>query len=74
MKALSIAKIDEGSINEDAAKATERWIAVSDGAGGGGVFADKWAQYLVVHLPDEPILNFSEFDKWLDSIWEQFYN
>jgi hypothetical protein len=74
MKALSIAKIDEGSINEDAAKATERGIAVSDGAGGGGVFADRWSKYLVEHLPDEPITDHGSFDKWIDGIWEAFYN
>lgn len=74
MKALSIAKIDEGSINEDAAKATERWIAVSDGAGGGGVFADRWSKYLVDHLPDEPITDYGGFDQWIDGIWETFYN
>ena len=60
--------------NEDAAKATEKWIAVSDGAGGGGVFADLWSKYLVEHLPDKPIKSFSAFDKWIDSIWEPFYN
>lgn len=61
-------------LNEDAVKATPEWIAVSDGAGGGGVFADKWSKYLVDHVPDEPITNYSTFDKWLDSIWEPFYN
>lgn len=61
-------------LNEDAVKATTEWIAVSDGAGGGGVFADKWSQYLVDHLPDEPILDYKAFDKWIDSIWEPFYN
>ena len=74
MRALSIAKIGEGLVNEDAAKATEKWIAVSDGAGGGGVFADLWSKYLVDHLPDKPIKSFSAFDKWIDSIWEPFYN
>lgn len=62
------------SVNEDAVKATEKWIAVSDGAGGGGVFADKWSRYLVDHLPDEPMTTYDAFDKWLDSIWEPFYN
>lgn len=74
MKALSIAKIDEGLVNEDAAKATEKWIAVSDGAGGGGVFADMWSKYLVEHLPDEPITDFEGLDQWIDGIWEPFYN
>ena len=74
MKALSIAKFEEGITNEDAAKATQKWIAVSDGAGGGGVFADKWSKYLVGHLPDNPITNYQSFDAWIDSIWEPFYN
>ena len=55
MRALSIHKFEDGIVNEDAAKATQRWIAVSDGAGGGGVFADQWSKYLVEHLPYEPI-------------------
>ena len=74
MRALSIAKIKEGVINEDAAKATTEWIAVSDGAGGGGVFADRWSNYLVDHLPDTPIANYAAFDEWIDGIWEPFYN
>lgn len=74
MRALSIAKLGEGLINEDDAKATEKWIAVSDGAGGGGVFADLWSKYLVGHLPDEPITDYPAFDAWLDGIWEPFYN
>ena len=40
MRAITIAKLDEGLVNEDAARATDKWIAVSDGAGGGSVFAD----------------------------------
>jgi hypothetical protein len=74
MRAISIAKIGEGLINEDAAKATEKWIAVSDGAGGGGVFADLWSKYLVDHLPDEPVMDYQTFDAWIDGIWEPFYN
>lgn len=74
MRAISIAKIGEGLVNEDAAKATEKWIAVSDGAGGGGVFADLWSRYLVDRLPDEPITDYQTFDAWIDSIWEPFYN
>ena len=74
MRALSIAKIGEGLVNEDAARATEKWIAVSDGAGGGGVFADMWSKYLVDHLPDEPITDYQTFDACIDGIWEPFYN
>lgn len=74
MRALSLGKIGENLVNEDAAIAKESLIAVSDGAGGGGVFADLWSRYLVEHLPDEPIGVFPAFDKWIDSIWEPFYN
>lgn len=74
MRALSIAKIDEGLVNEDAAIAKEELIAVSDGAGGGGVFAECWSKYLVEHLPDKPIKNYKAFDKWIEGIWEPFYN
>ena len=74
MRAISIAKFEEGIINEDAAISRKTVIAVSDGAGGGGVFAEKWSQYLVKNLPDEPIEDFVTFDKWIDDIWESFYN
>lgn len=74
MKTLTIGKIDEGLVNEDAVIAQEGLIAVSDGAGGGGVFADRWSKYLVEHLPDEPISDYQTFDQWIDSIWEPFYN
>ena len=74
MKALSIAKLDEGVVNEDAVIAREGLIAVSDGAGGGGVFADRWSKYLVEHLPNEPFADFETFDNWIDGIWEPFYD
>lgn len=74
MKAISIAKFEEGIVNEDAAIANENLIAVSDGAGGGGVFADRWSKYLVEQLPNNPINDYSSFDAWIDSIWEPFYN
>ena len=72
-KSVSIPKFGE-KINEDAVFARDGLIAVSDGAGGGGVFADQWSRYLVDNLPHEPILNFPEFDSWLEHIWEMFYN
>ncbi|MBO7552438.1 MAG: hypothetical protein J6T82_00160 [Bacteroidaceae bacterium] len=74
MRALSIGKLNENLINEDAAIAKDSLIAVSDGAGGGGVFADLWSRYLVEHLPEESITNYEQFDKWIDGIWEPFYN
>lgn len=74
MIAIRITKFEEGIINEDAAIARNNAIAVSDGAGGGGVFAERWSQYLVDHLPDKPIEDYQSFDKWIDGIWEPFYN
>lgn len=71
---LSIGKPGEGQVNEDAAMATENRIAVSDGAGGGGLYADLWSAYLLKNLPVEPITDFGQFDAWLDGIWEAFYN
>lgn len=74
MRALSIAKFEEGIVNEDAATAKKNLIAVSDGAGGGGVFAECWSRYLVENIPDEPIVDFKAFDQWIDEIWEPFYD
>lgn len=74
MIVLSIHKFEDGIVNEDTAKATQKWIAVSDGAGGGGVFADQWSKFLVEHLPDESITAYNAFDNWIESIWEPFYN
>lgn len=74
MRAISIAKFEEGATNEDAVIARQEVIAVSDGAGGGGVFAERWSDYLVNCLPEKPIKNYKSFDKWIDSIWEIFYN
>lgn len=74
MRAISLTKFEEGIVNEDAAIAKENIIAVSDGAGGGGVFAERWSQYLVSNLPDKPIANYESFDNWIDGIWEPFYN
>lgn len=73
MRAITIPK--ECDIpNEDAVVARDYVIAVSDGAGGGGVFADLWSNYLVEHLPEKPIKGYQAFDKWIDGIWEPFYN
>ena len=74
MITISIAKLSESSVNEDAVLAKANLIAVSDGAGGGGLFADLWSRYLVDNLPERPISTFSELDSWIDGIWETFYN
>lgn len=70
-RAVTLGK--ESNFNEDAVLATESMIAVSDGAGGGGLFADKWSQFLLNKLPMTPLKSFEDFDKWVDGIWEEFY-
>ena len=72
--AVTISKLEESTINEDAVKARDNMIAVSDGAGGGGVYAERWSSYLVNHLPEVPIKSFNELDGWIEDIWEAFYN
>ncbi len=73
-KGVSITKFEEGVLNEDAIFFSPGLIAVSDGAGGGGVFAERWSHYLVYNLPSKPITSFEDLDAWIDHIWEQFYN
>ena len=81
MRALSLTKFEDGVVNEDAVfpkkdpvSLGKGVIAVSDGAGGGGVFAERWSQYLVNNLPGKAIKDYKAFDKWVDGIWEPFYN
>lgn len=72
--ATSIGKPEQGCINEDAVIVRENIIAVSDGAGGGGLFAERWSAYLLNHLPATPISNADELDAWIGDIWEPYYN
>lgn len=71
---VSIAKPHQEQVNEDAAIAKENLIAVSDGAGGGGIYAERWSKYLLNRLPATPLRSFEELDLWIDGIWEPFYN
>ncbi|MDE6669322.1 MAG: hypothetical protein K2K26_06545 [Muribaculaceae bacterium] len=73
-KCVSISKGEKSALNEDAVIARKNVIAVSDGAGGGGLFADRWSHYLLKHLPASPIGSAEELDKWIGSIWETYYN
>ncbi len=50
------------------------FIAISDGAGGGGLFAERWSRYLLANLPKEPIASAEALDEWIGGIWELFYN
>ena len=73
-KSKSIGKPEEGCVNEDAAIARDNMIAVSDGAGGGGLFAERWSRYLIDNLPESPIMSANQLDSWIERIWEPFYN
>ena len=72
-RAFSITKFGE-SLNEDAILVKENVVAISDGAGGGGVFADEWSRYLVGKLPENPFSGFDEFDSWVNGISDEFYD
>lgn len=71
---ITTGKFEPGCINEDAFLARDHVIAVSDGAGGGGLFAERWSRYMLDHLPDTPMLSAEDLDQWLEQIWEPFYN
>lgn len=73
-RCISVAKPEPGTINEDAVMARSTVIAVADGAGGGGIFAERWSRYLLDNLPIEPFVSLEEMDSWVDGIWELFYN
>ncbi len=48
-------------------------IGLADGAGGEGIFAGQWAQWLLKHLPSEPIPDFAAFQGWMKGLWRPFY-
>lgn len=75
IKGQSIDKRDsQGIIPKEDRFRLENPIAVSDGAGGAGLFTGEWAEYLCDHLPDDSISTFEEFSGWINSIWEPFCN
>lgn len=70
----SIKKTVDELTNEDSASASEKLLVVSDGAGGGGIYADKWSKYLVENIPESPICTLDELDAWVGNIWKPFYD
>ena len=52
-------KSNNPSTNEDSVRCTPGFIAVSDGAGGCGIFAEQWSKYLLDNLGDS---RFGSFD------------
>ena len=73
-KGISLPKFNDIMPNEDSFFVSDNCIAISDGAGGCGLYSDEWSHYLINNLPkDKPIKTFIELDKWIDQIWESFY-
>lgn len=72
-RSLSVSKINENALCEDSSISSETIIAISDGAGGGGLFAERWSKYLLDNLPKTPIESVELLDQWIGSIWEPFY-
>ena len=74
----SIAKPEEGfhSLKEDAVWVEQMigLFGISDGAGGTGVCADRWANYLLENLPDAAIEDFGTFKEWQNGIWETYFD
>jgi hypothetical protein len=48
-------------------------IALADGAGGYGVFAAEWAEFLCQNLPEKPLCTLAEVDAWLGEHCTRFY-
>lgn len=69
-------KIDEEE-NEDALRINENsnyhLFAMSDGAGGAGIYCKEWAKYIVNNQPEFPILSNEEANKWFQKISKSFY-
>lgn len=73
MPHITIPKFEERAYSEDASLSDDFRLAVSDGAGGCGIFAERWSAYLLENLPLQPLTNYLEFSRWIDSIWENFF-
>ena len=59
--------------NEDYWDYKDKVVAISDGAGGVGIMADKWAQELVDNIPNLPFKSPKDIDTWVSGFWEVFY-
>lgn len=71
----TVAKFGEQAANEDYAYGDRSCIALSDGAGGCGLYADRWSRYLVSELDKKrPIESYEQLDAWVGEIWQPFYD
>lgn len=59
--------------NEDAICVKPNCVAVADGAGGIGIFADKWADTLTRNIPENAFCDISELENYIASLWDDFY-
>lgn len=74
-KNISVSKPTKDGPCEDSSRSSERFIAVSDGAGGYGLFADKWSECLVSGLDSaKPIESFDVLDSYIECVWKPFYD
>jgi len=71
----SISKNDEkGELpNEDAYKNTGNPIGIADGAGGVGLYAREWADFLLTNLPEKPLSSVKELNEFLRNHWKIFF-
>lgn len=60
--------------NEDNIRTEGDIIALSDGAGGTGLYASAWSEYLLRRLPIEPLADREAVETWIGSIWQAFYD
>ena len=60
-------------MNEDAIIEHSYGVALSDGAGGCGLFAAQWAKVLVEHMPCKPLISVKQMSEWITGFWEPFY-
>ncbi len=63
--------------NEDAIRISENsnfnLFAMSDGAGGAGIYCKEWANHIVNNQPEFPIVSNDEANKWFQKISKSFY-
>ena len=57
---------------EDRFVLTDNAMAVSDGAGGVGLYCGAWAEMLVNNLPNKALHSSNEIDKWIGTFWKKF--
>jgi hypothetical protein len=59
--------------SEDAFYHKDNCWAIADGAGGVGIFAAEWANFLLGKLPEKPFAESNDMILWANEIWEEFY-